>query len=129
MIAMNNDTDCILQNAQICWIFPNRGRYIALMVAVNHGMEAMGFIKSLRPQPRSAITDIKMSKDTAQIEIMQYDNAGMALQQVKHVLVKHRVAEMIQNAIVMMRILLKRSGVTDRTIGRDPWIGNRWLRN
>ena len=44
-------------------------------------------------------------------------------------LVEYRVAELIQNTIEPMRILLKPGGVTDRAICRDPWIGDRRLLN
>jgi len=60
-----------------------------------------------------------MCDDTGQEKVMQYDNAGMLPDQVEHVRMEMRIAEMIYNSIKFVRVLIEPFRRTNRVIGKD----------
>ena len=94
---MDDDPGRVLQNGEIGRVGPGAARAIPFLGQGRQRLCAVAFQKGVGPVPRAP-----MALKTGQEEVVQDHHAGNVGQQLEHVLMKFRIAEMVQHPIEMV---------------------------
>jgi hypothetical protein len=119
---VGNDSSCLLQYPQIAGIFSDQFGDIPLIlgpIALHHGWPAMGMQQSPIPYT-GLLARQNPAKNTAQVKIVQHDHTRIAFKQIEHMGMIFGIAELIQDAIIVMRVLLKPCHRTQSGIPQHP---------
>ncbi len=120
---VNDYAVCALDHAQITGILPDGGRFSPFR-QLDKGTATMGTVEFLLQDPRRVAGLAHPVEYTAQVEVMQNDDPRVPVDEIEHVPVVFRVAEMVEDAVIEAAVLFEPTRGPDREIGREPGVGH-----
>ena len=121
---MDNHAQRILQYVHVAGVGPDYISHIRSFESMHNRWPAMCFEQSARPPAGIFIIYVTMSDDTGQKEIMQHDHTRIISDQIEHVRMEMRIAEMIKNPVECICMLPEPIDRADRIIGYNSRIAD-----